>query len=161
MGALSVIPESFAKVQQHLENREAAAQNMAAFQQSRDAENANAVAALNRGSRAAGELKQRGTASAEATRAALAASGVDTSTGTASDLLDTSLSSLDAAQAVNNARADALGHRRSAQAYTRERDKLRRKYQDGGVTGGTADDELFTGLVSNGVAAALKMGTGG
>lgn len=162
MGALSVIPEAIGRGIQLEADREVARQNMAELDRSTNAEKANAVAALQRGSRQAGLVKQQASQLAAKQQVALAANGLDTSQGTAADLMASTdaYGRLDAATSLNNARAEAFGHARSATSYRVERDKLKRRWQDGGLIGGSADDEHFFGVASDALGAAMKLGMG-
>lgn len=76
---------------------------------------AQRVDALTRGAGEAGQIRMAGSALEGKQRLAYAASGIDATSGTAAQTIESSavFSELDAATAVNNARREALGHRLS------------------------------------------------
>lgn len=159
MGALSVIPESFAKVAAYQAEHYAALDNMEEFNRSAKMEDANAAAALRRGAMQAGLLRSRGTQVAAAQRVAFAANNVDATSGSAADAQASSemLSELDAETARNNARAQALGHQTSARRYRKEFDKLNERH---GIDG-TAGKELMADLYLSALGAVASFGMGG
>lgn len=163
MGALSVIPESFAKVSAHEAEKASALINIGELNRSADQERANAAAALKRGSLEAGMLRVRGERVAAAQRVAFAEGNVDSSSGTAADVQDAAVavSELDAQTARNNARAAALGHQTAERRYRTESERLDRRYRSGGLFGGTADDELMGGLAMSALGSAASFGMGG
>lgn len=163
MGALSVIPESFAKVSALQAEKASALVNIDELSKSASQEQANAAAALRRGALQAGLLRARGEQVAAAQRVALANANVDLASGTAADVQQNAavMSELDAATAQNNARAEALGHKTAARRYQQEADRLDKRYRSGGFFGGTADDEAMGQLALSALGAAASFGMGG
>ena len=79
----------------------------------------HAADALQKGQRAAGQLRQKGTATASAARVGYAASGIDENSGTAAQVEATSRSNaeLDALTTMNNATRDAWGYKVQAKQF--------------------------------------------
>lgn len=163
--ALTIIPNLITKSLAHEADRAAADLNVREYRRSEAAEEANAQAALARGNRDAATILARGSAVEGAQLSALAAGGVDSSSGTAADLLASTrlIADLDATTTRNNARAAAFGSRQVARKYRLDRERLASRWEDPQQFGlmSPADTEFNIDLATSALGGAASFGFSG
>lgn len=163
---LSLFTGLFGKVSAFEENKRVGLLQMSEAARAASIADRNAALEREQGSMAAGWARIKGTRAAQQQRVAFASAGIDTNSGTAMQLQESTaaMAELDAVTIRNNARRAAFGHEEVARRARLEEGELRRKWRDGGLLGGTADDALALDLVSTafgGVLSATGNGMGG
>lgn len=164
LGGLSAILQAFTQVDAFNKTREAELANMAELERSAGMAEKNAVAALQRGTLAAGRQRMAGSALAGQQRVAYAMGSVDATSGTAAQTMRSSaaFNELDAQTLANNAVREAFGHQESARRYAAASKKIRDYYlAPDSALGAPADTELGLKLASSALLGAASFGMGG
>lgn len=153
----------FGKVAAHTEAKRVGLLQMSEASRAADIAEQNAQLEREQGSMAAGWARIKGTRVAQQQRLSFASAGIDPNSGTAAMLEQSTaaMTELDATTIRNNARRAAFGHEEVARQRRLESSELQRKWLDGGVLGGTADDAAWLDLIGSAFGGAMKSTAGG